>query len=153
MATWSLPTRTPPNRKSSGKPGSKPALEWLPQSEIPRDGDWGVNSEAFGKDKMIGYTRAEPPLWAEWIKIRARAMVKADDTLFLAGEPDLFDPEDPYATFEGREGARLAAISTINGKVLSEIELDQPPVFDGLIAANGRLFVSLQDGSLACLAE
>ncbi|MCX7016157.1 MAG: hypothetical protein NTW86_26965, partial [Candidatus Sumerlaeota bacterium] len=62
-------------------------------------------------------------------------------------------PQDPYAAFEGRKGARLAAVSAKDGARLGEVEIDSPPVFDGLIAAEGRLFASLEDGSLACFAK
>ncbi len=136
-----------------GEPGARKPVEWLPQSRIPRDGSWGLDSLAFGADKMIGYTRAAPPLWAQWFKIRTRAMVKAGELLFVAGEPDELDEGDPFAALEGRRGARLAAISAADGSTVSQLELDQPPVFDGLIAARGRLFLSLEDGSLACLSD
>ena len=132
-----------------GEPGARRPVAWLPQSHIPRDGDPGLDSPAFGLDKMIGYTRAEPPLWATWVPIRVRAMVKAAHVLFVAGPPDALDPKDPYAAFEGRAGARLASVSATEGKPLAECALDAPPVFDGLIAAGGRLFVSLEDGSIA----
>ncbi len=135
-----------------GEAGARKPVEWLPQSHIPRSGNPGLESQAFGLDKMIGYTRAEPPLWTRWLPIRIRAMVKAGDVLFLAGPPDVFDPNDPYAAFEGQKGARLAAVSAEDGRTLAERPLDAPPVFDGLIAAAGRLYVSLEDGSLACLA-
>lgn len=46
----------------------------------------------------------------------------------------------------------LAPISAEDGKNLSEQEIDTPPVFDGLVAAQGRLYASLEDGSLICLA-
>jgi len=137
-----------------GEPGARKALEWLPQSHIPRDGNPGLDQErwGFGADKGIGYTRAEMPAWTNWLDVRIRAMVKAGDTLFVAGAPDVFDEDDPYAAFEGRKGARLVAVSAADGKELSAIELQSPPVFDGLIAANNRLFASLRDGSLVCLA-
>lgn len=137
-----------------GEEGARTPVEWLPQSEYSRGGGRGMralDSEAFGLDKMIGYTRAEPPLWARWLPVRIRAMAKAGDVLFVAGPPDVFDPRDPYAVFEGRRGARLAAVSARDGDKLAEIELDSPPVFDGMIAADGRLFVSLTDGSIVCL--
>ena len=136
-----------------GEPGARKPVEWLPQSHIPRNGNPGLDSPAFGLDKMIGYTRAEPPLWAKFFPIRIRAMVKAGPTLFIAGPPDEFDPADPYAAFEGRRGARLAAISAADGAELATINLNSPPVFDGLIAAGGRLFACLEDGTLACLGE
>jgi hypothetical protein len=79
-------------------------------------------------------------------------MVKAGDTVFVAGGPDMLDPKDPYAAFESRKGANLVAVSAQDGKKLSEASLDCPPVFDGLIAAGGRLFASLEDGTLVCLA-
>jgi len=135
-----------------GEPGARKAVEWLPQSEIYRPGDWGLDSKAFGMDKMIGYTRADPPLWTTWVPIRVRAMVKAGDVLFAAGPPDVLETDDPYAAFEGRRGARLAAVSADDGTILAKRGLDAPPVFDGLIAAGGRLFAALEDGSLVCLS-
>ena len=137
-----------------GEPGWRKPLAWLPQSHIPREGNPGLDnvSRGFGADKGIGYTRAESPLWTQWLDVRIRAMVKAGDTLFVAGPPDVFDPKDPYAAFEGRKGAKVLVVSTENGKSLSEIKIDHPPVFDGMIAASGRLFVSLRDGTIICMA-
>jgi outer membrane protein assembly factor BamB len=134
-----------------GEAGARKPLAWLPQSHIPREGNPGLESPAFGLDKMIGYTRADPPRWTAWAAIRVRAMVKAGETLFVAGPPDVLEADDPYAAFEGRRGARLAALSARDGAALSERELASPPVFDGLIAAAGQLFAALEDGSLLCL--
>jgi outer membrane protein assembly factor BamB len=138
-----------------GEEGAREPVAWLPQSDYERGsgrGVWALGKEAFGLDKMIGYTRAEPPVWATWLPVRMRAMVKAGGSVFVAGPPDEFDPEDPFAPFEGRRGARLVAVSAADGQKLSEIELGSPPVFDGLIAAGGRLFASLEDGSVVSLA-
>jgi len=112
-----------------------------------------LGSKAFGQDKLIGYTRADPPLWKQWLAVRIRAMVKTRDLLFVAGPPDVFDPEKPFDAFEGRRGASLVAVSPRDGKKVGELPLDAPPVFDGLIAVDGRLFASLEDGSLVCLAK
>ncbi|MGD8500342.1 MAG: PQQ-binding-like beta-propeller repeat protein [Phycisphaerales bacterium] len=137
-----------------GDAGSRKPVAWLPQSHIPREGNPGLDnvSRGFGADKGIGYTRAEPPLWTQWLGVRIRAMVKAGDTLFVAGPPDVLDSKDPYAAFEGRKGAQIVAVSDKDGKKLSETPLEYPPVFDGMIAAGGRLFASLRDGSVVCLA-
>ncbi len=134
-----------------GEPGSREPVPWLPQSDYSRgrgDEMRALDSEAFGLDKMIGYTRAAPPVWTQWLPVRVRAMVKAGDTLFVAGAPDVLDPDDPFAAFEGRKGARLVALAAEGGAKLSEIELEHPPVFDGLIAAGGQLFATLRDGSV-----
>ncbi|UCD58905.1 MAG: hypothetical protein JSV16_07305, partial [Candidatus Hydrogenedentota bacterium] len=137
-----------------GEPGWRKPIAWLPQSHIPREGNPGLDnvSRGFGADKGIGYTRAEPPLWMQWLGVRIRAMVKAGDTLFVAGPLDIFDSKDPYGAFEGRKGARVLAVSAKDGKTLSEIDIEHPPVFDGMIAASGRLLASLRDGSVICMA-
>ena len=138
-----------------GEAGSRKPLKWLPQSDFSRargNEMRTLESEAFGLDKMIGYTRAEPPVWKNWLDVRIQAMVKAGETLFVAGPPDVFDSKDPYAAFESRRGARLVAVSAADGKKLSETTLDCPPIFDGMIAAGGRLFASLRDGSVVSLA-
>jgi outer membrane protein assembly factor BamB len=101
--------------------------------------------------KGWGFTRKDPPVWYDWVPIRIRAMVLADDALFVAGAPDVVDPQDPMASFEGRKGAVLRAISAQDGKVLSERKLATPPVFDGLIAADHRLFMCTTDGKVHCL--
>jgi outer membrane protein assembly factor BamB len=137
-----------------GEKGSRKPVAWLPQSDYSRargNQMRALGSEAFGLDKMIGYTRAEPPVWKRWLPVRIRAMVKAGDTVFVAGPPDVFDEDDPYAAFEGRAGGRLVAVSAADGAKRSEMRLKHPPVFDGMIAAAGRLVVCLHDGSVVCL--
>lgn len=139
-----------------GEPGAPEPIQWLPKLTIKpyqykgkaRDVDYG--GEAFEFDKGSGFTRAKPPKWAEWVPIRARGMVVADKTLFIAGPPDEIDPKDPLAAFEGRKGGFLRAVSAAKGKKLTEIKLDAPPVFDGLIAANGALYMSATDGTIRC---
>jgi hypothetical protein len=85
--------------------------------------------------------------------VRIRAMVLAGKRLFVAGPPDVVDPDDPMAAFEGCKGAVLHARSAADGKVLAERKLDAPPVFDGLIAAGGRLFLCTTNGYVVCLGE
>jgi len=139
-----------------GEEGSREPVKWLPQSDYSRARGNQIRkleSAAFGLDKMIGYTRAEPPVWKQWLPMRIRAMVKAGDTLFVAGAPDVFDPKVPYAAFEGRKGAVLRGVSAVDGKKLSEYKLDSPPVFDGMIATNGRLFISTRDGWLLYMGK
>ena len=106
-----------------------------------------------GIPKGIGFTRKEPPAWFKWVPVRIRGMVVAGSHLFVAGAPDVIDPDDPMATFEGRSEAVLRAHSTADGSALTEHKLDAPPVFDGLIAAKGRLYLSLEDGTVLCMGQ
>jgi hypothetical protein len=62
----------------------------------------------------------------------------------------VINAEDPLASFEGRLGGKLRAVSAADGKTLSRCELASPPVFDGMAAANGRLYLSAMDGHLRC---
>ena len=62
--------------------------------------------------------------------------------------------DDPLAAFEGRRGADLWSISALTGEKLAEVgHLASPPVFDGLIAARGRLYISTADGSVCCFGR
>jgi outer membrane protein assembly factor BamB len=92
------------------------------------------------------------PIWTQRVPIRVTAMAVTQDQLVIAGPPDIVDPDDPLAAFEARRGGRLRLVSTENGSARGEFELDSPPVFHGLAAARGRLFVSLNNGKIVCLA-
>jgi hypothetical protein len=80
-------------------------------------------------------------------------MVLAGQRLFVAGPPDVIDPADPMAAFEGRKGALLRVYAARDGKSLFEQPLEAPPVFDGLIAAGGCLLMSTTDGQVLCLGK
>ena len=107
----------------------------------------------------FNWRTANPPLLA-------RAMVGAGDVLFLAGPPDVLDETRLHGRFlqpdvvkqiqqqqdavDGQLGGILWAVSTEDGTKLSERKLDALPVFDGLIAANEKLFLSTTDGRVIC---
>jgi outer membrane protein assembly factor BamB len=123
------------------------------------------------KDKKGRQRRLQHPRydWSHAVPLQARAMVLAADTLFLAGPPDVVDEEEAFARFGdaaidkklaqqdaalwGEQGALLWAVSTGDGKKLAELRLDTLPVFDGMAAAGGRLFLATTDGRVLCLAD
>jgi hypothetical protein len=108
---------------------------------------------SVNREKGPGFSRAKPPKWSKQIPLRALAMVLAGDRLFLAGPPDVVPDDDPYAAFEGRWGAKLWAVSASNGEKQAEYPLGSLPVFDGLIAAAGRLYLVAADGEVMCFAD
>lgn len=110
-----------------------------------------LDYRSWGRDKGMGFTRGQPPEWHRWVPVRMRSMVLAGEHLFVAGPPDVVDPEDPMAAFEGRKGGQVWRVSSDDGRKLGEYMLDSPPVLDGMIAANGRLFLSTRDGKVLCL--
>jgi hypothetical protein len=101
--------------------------------------------------KGIGFTRSAPPVWFKWVPVRIRAMLATDNALFVAGPPDVLDPDRPMASFEGQRGAVLWVVSKDDGRKLAEYKLDSPPVFDGMAAAAGQLYVSTLDGRVTCM--
>ncbi|MFO7904366.1 MAG: PQQ-binding-like beta-propeller repeat protein [Planctomycetota bacterium] len=60
-------------------------------------------------------------------------------------------PEEALEAYRGDRGASLWVVSGENGQRLAAYQLDSPPVFDGMIAAAGRLYVATQDGSILCM--
>jgi len=112
------------------------------------------------------------PAWRQDIPLNARAMVLTGDRLFIAGPPR-FDERAAYthlracrtdestlsplladavAAFEGRKGCLLWVADKSDGKKLAELKLDSLPVFDGMIAADGKLYMATADGKVVCLA-
>jgi hypothetical protein len=105
-----------------------------------------------GAYRLFALKRGEKePLWEKKLKIRVRAMVLADDIVFAAGpraETGVWSIDD-----EKDAGATVVALSASDGSVLEQYRIDSPPVFDGLAAAYGRLYISAEDGTVICLAE
>jgi len=92
-----------------------------------------------------------PQKWSARLPLRPRAMLRAGDMIFLAGVPATPTPGDPHATFEGRTTGMLHTASTGDGKPLAHRKLKNPPVWDGLAAAGGKLYMSAMDGSVTCM--
>ncbi len=87
-------------------------------------------------------------LWSKRADVKARALVLAGKTLFMAGP--IGETHLSTDAFEGRKGIRLQAISTEDGSKLAEYELDSLPVFDGMAVAGGRLLLVTKDGNARC---
>ena len=129
---------------------------------------------ARAKGKRKRRRRIRRPRFSEHWDVPApgllvNAMVLSKGCLFIAGPPDLADETKmlgflPGAEDEinlqlqaqndawlGKQGALLRAVSPRNGKKLSQYKLDNVPVFDGMAAAEGKLFISLKNGKVVCL--
>jgi outer membrane protein assembly factor BamB len=100
--------------------------------------------------------------------LHVRAMVLANKTLFIAGPLDLVDEEEAFkrpndpgiqaklteqnAALGGRKGGLLLVVSASDGKKVAEYKLESIPVWDGMAAANNRLYLATKNGRILCFA-
>jgi outer membrane protein assembly factor BamB len=140
------------NAKTSDKPATPP-------KEQPAAKKKAFNAGAQ-PDARVAYQ------WTQQLPIHVRGLVLADRTLFVAGPPDVVDEEASLKTFadpatqeklaeqaaalEGKQGSLLLAVSATDGTKLTEFHLDSLPVFDGLAAAGGKLYLATTDGRIVC---
>jgi len=124
------------------------------------------------KTRRLPWNRKKPDLPALWkskIGLLARGMLLSDKVLFVVGPPDLFgvasgDAVHPYTlapqeglqaqreALDGKRGTLLWAVSADDGRKLSEYRLGGLPVWDGMAAARGRLYIATTDGTVRCFA-
>jgi outer membrane protein assembly factor BamB len=74
--------------------------------------------------------------WKAKLSRRIRAVLRAGNTVAIGGVD--------------ANGGFLKALSSSQGTVLSEQQLEASPVWDGLAVASSRLYVSLEDGTVVC---
>ena len=124
------------------------AADWKLRQRLPRDEQTAVKFK---------WTVDEPPL-------QVRAMVLANRTLFLAGPPDIVNEEDAFWALndervlaklaeqseinKGKNGALLWVVSAENGGKLAEYKLASLPVWDGMAAANGMMYMTTLTGDV-----
>ena len=79
---------------------------------------------------------AEKPEWSKPVPIQVRTMILAGDTIFAAGSGST---------------PLLLAISTSDGSELARYPLAAEPVFNGMAAADGEVFLTLENGQVVCM--
>jgi len=86
--------------------------------------------------------------WDKSLPIQVRAMILAGRVLFAAGFP-LNQNEIPDAS-KPQDGL-LLAVDASDGAILARYRLEAPPVFDGMAAVPGHLYMTLTNGSVVCM--
>ena len=113
---------------------------------------------------------AVKPHWAEDLPLLVRSMTMAGSHLFMAGPPDLIDEEETFQRLTqrdpkvqellakqdrallGEQGAILQVVSK-KGETLERYSLPALPVWDGMAAARGKLYLADEDGAVSCFAK
>jgi len=101
-------------------------------------------------------------------EILAKAMVLANDRIFIAGPRDVADEKELWGRsnekifhekmseqadwFKGKHGGIMQVFSKKDGRKLAEKKLAYLAAFDGLIAASGKLYMTTECGSIICYA-
>ena len=86
------------------------------------------------------------------VPVVGRAMVLADNALFVAGP--VMESGAAKPQFDDADSSSvLMAFNIEDGAELARYTLDTQPIFDGMAAANGRLYMSTINGTLVCLGE
>ena len=143
---------------AAARPGANPARP-APTPAKPSQGDKKPAKRKGGPGVSF--------LWTRDLGLMVRAMALAGDTLFIAGPADVLDEDAAFQSFrdaatqkqiaaqdaalKGRSGATLQAVEAGTGRIMGEYKLKSPPVFDGLIAAGGCLYLSTTDGRIVCM--
>jgi hypothetical protein len=108
------------------------------------------NALEDGPYRLFALTREDrKEKWTRPLPVHVRALVLAGDVLFAAGSPI---EAGAWHTAEtpSQEGV-LVAVSAADGNVLAEHRMACPPIFDGMAAAAGRLYLAMEDGRLVCM--
>ena len=123
-------------------------------TESPRG---GANKQARRRGGVQKFERR----WEESCDIQVAAMLLANNHLYVIGARDVLDEtvrsnlskdnteQDEHML--GKHGSVLAAIDPVSGKVVNRREFDFFPVFDGMSAADGKIYIACQDGMMVCL--
>lgn len=120
--------------------------------------DEGSQEKAKGRrstSKESGDSETNNELWSSDLPLTGKAMIKAGDTLCIAGTPIKFADnswKNYVESYEQQAGGILWLASAKDGAKIAEYKLDAAPQWDGMAAVDGRLFISMQDGSIRCLS-
>jgi len=91
--------------------------------------------------------------WSQELPLRPRSLVRAGETLLVAGMPQAPDEGDLRAAFEGEMGGVLRIVSATDGTTLAERQLDSPPVWDGMAVSAERLYITTMAGDVICMGS
>jgi outer membrane protein assembly factor BamB len=90
--------------------------------------------------------------WQEHVPMLVRGMLLADRTLFIAG-PSIGKNLSGLDKLDTVQPGLLWAVSSDDGTKLAQYKLAAAPVLDGIAAEGGRLYISMTDGRVLCLAK
>lgn len=132
-----------------------------------------VETEPLTGPTIFGTIKGRTPTqklrynWTAELPFYVRAMVKAGDKLVVCGPDKILHEQDAMrrypdksvlktldeqdAILDGQRGSRLWVVDAETGKILERHDLPRLPAWDGMAAAEGRVYLATQDGVI-CLS-
>lgn len=127
---------------------------------------WIFNRDETGKLPERELSAVNKKWSVDRPEVIVRAMALAGKKLFVAGPPDFLNEEDAVRkmgdsevnkqikaqeeALTGKHGGLLWMLSAKDGSRQEALKLESLPVWDGMAAAGGRLYLSTVNGKVAC---
>jgi len=108
------------------------------------------NDKSLPDFRAVPKEQANPSNWTADLTGRPRAMLKTGNVLVFGTMPTTIGEDDPRAAYEGRGGGAIRLVSAVDGAEIASYPIDAPVVWDGMAAANGRLFFATENGGVQC---
>jgi outer membrane protein assembly factor BamB len=142
-----------------------------PSGPLAQEEEKGKGRKRKGLERGISIGGHKVHWQKQSLPLLVNAMALGGKNLFIAGPPDVADETKmlgylPGAqddinrqlkaqdeAWRGKHKGLLWAISAENGRKLAEYRIDSIPVSDGMSVAEGKVFISLIDGSVVCFEE
>jgi len=153
------------SRQGTGARGEPPLFkDWTRLRVLPRQDLSAVEYEWIQEDLPL-LVRAMVSVGRDLVVAGPRNLIREgtvyEDPSLLRHkvrlhEADLSASQDRLReqteALEGKRGGILQIHDKATGKVKSSLDLDTIPVFDGMISYQGRLYLSMVDGTVVCMA-
>ncbi len=135
---------------------------------------WGRLTQYYKWSKEYEYylfnrSHENEEQWGVRVPILVRSMTLAENNLYIFGPEELLDQKSSLKTldqaetkdiaqqqddaYNGKSGAILLVVDRDNGTMTEGYQLHTTPVFDGMVSAYNKLFISMSDGSVVCLGS
>jgi hypothetical protein len=138
--SYLLLTLAQEGKKKGGGQNKHQKYTQYPEDKFPRGVDLCIGKLSASKKSRLR------------LPMQVRAAVLTKDRLVLAGwrDPDEVASNAVKMPGDGLETSPCLYVLDLEGKILKGYALPAHPVFDGMAAADGRLYVPLADGTVQC---
>jgi hypothetical protein len=136
---------------------------------MPQYYQWTLPKEnmLFSTSSANNFNLPNPYVWTNTPPFLVKAMAIAQNSLVLAGPPELEDEEQSFATLNatqtqtdlaaedaaqhGAQGGQLFVVDKTTGATLSAYSVNFLPVWDGMAVSRNSIYMATRDGRVLCL--